>query len=155
MPVKPRQSFVDRYGDPYQTKVPDGHYRAGYLGFETGSPYGQKRNFAWFLITEEGPHHGKPIVRFYNEPARAWIPRSHNLFLDFSALTGLRPPARFTPDDFLKGTEVLAAVITVRERIQGKRRIELPGALHYSKIERLLKYTAGSPPCARSEEKKK
>ena len=57
-------------------------------------------------------------------------------------------------DDYLKGTEVLAEVVTVNERIQGRKRIKTPEALHYSKIERLIKYTAGSPPCARAGVKK-
>ena len=148
---KKERSFVERYGDPYQTKVPDGQYRVAYLGCEQGSLYGHRRIFAWLQINEEGPHHGKPILRFYNVPKREWTPRSHNLYIDYSTLTGLRPPTRFSPDDFLKGTEVLAEVVTVRGRIQGRKRVELPEALHYSKIERLLKYTAGSPPCARSE----
>ena len=153
-PRKEEKSFVDLYGDPYLTKVPERQYQVAYLGCERGSPHGKKRIFAWFQINEEGPHHGKPIVRFYNAPTREWIPRSHNLYLDFTVLTGLRPPTRFTPDDYLKGTEVLAEVVTVHERIQGRRRIEIPEALHYSKIERLLKYTAGSPPCTRSGKKK-
>jgi hypothetical protein len=144
--VKPKRSFADLYGDPYMTRVPNGQYRVGYLGFEKGVAYGQERWFAWFKITEEGAHFGKPIRRFYNAPTRSFIARSSNLAIDFLSLIELRPPSRFTPDDFLKGAEVLAEVVTVREANDGRRKIGLREEAGYSKIDRLIRITAGCPP---------
>ena len=46
---------------------------------------------------------------------------------------------------------MLAEVVTVKHRIEGKRRIEIPEALWYSKIDRFIRITAGSPPCMRSK----
>jgi hypothetical protein len=152
--VKPGKSFVDLYGDPYTTRVPDGQYRVGYLGFEQGVAYGQERWFAWFKITEEGPHFGKPIIRFYKAPTRSWTARSSNLALDFMRLIGLRHPSRFTPDDFLKGTEALAEVKGVREANDGRRKIVVKEEAGYSKISRLIRITAGAPPCLQARGKK-
>jgi hypothetical protein len=146
--------FADLLGDPYSTRVPDGQYRVGYLGFERGVAYGRERWFAWFKITEDGPHFGKPILRFYNAPTRAWTARSSNLAVDFIRLTGLRPPLRLKPDLFLKGTEVLAEIIGVREANDGRRKIVVQEDAGYSKIDRLIRITAGSPPCLQVRGKK-
>ena len=73
------------------------------------------------------------------------------LFLDYVALIGARPPSKgLQPADSLKGCEVLVATATVKHRIQGRRRVELPEDCWYSKIDRLVKITAGSPPCMRA-----
>jgi hypothetical protein len=137
-------------GDPYGTHAPEGQYRAGYDGYEAGWFSGQERWFAHFRITEPGEFHGNRLVRFYNVPRRSYLPRSHNLRLDFERLLGVAPSPRVTPDDFLKGTEVLVEVVTVTGHQQGRKRLERPAELHYSKINRLIRYTAGSPPCRRS-----
>ena len=104
--------------------------------------------FGHFQITEEGPHHGLPLLRFWNQPRKDFLPRSHNLFLDYVQLGGGRlPPGRLTPDKFLKGCEVLVEVVTVKSQRKGRRQIKLTEALWYSKIDRLIRITAGSPPC--------
>ena len=137
--------------DPYSTRVPDGQYRAGFIKWEKGTPYGARRWFGHFQINEPGEYFGLPIRRFWNEPQGPFLPRSHNLALDFMAVIGARPPSKgLKPSDFLKGCEVLVETATVRHQSQGRRRIELPEGCWYSKIDRLIRITAGSPPCMRS-----
>ena len=135
--------------DPYGTRIPDGQYRMMYERTESGVAFGARRWFAWFTISEPGPNFGLPIVRFYNVPKRPWLPRSHNLRLDYVQLTGRKPPSKLKPEDFLKGLEVLGEVVTVKRRAQGKRRVLQPEELWYSKVDRLVGITAGSPPCPR------
>ena len=132
--------------DPYQTRVPDGQYRVAFEKCEKGIAYGAPRWFVWFRITEPGPHIGLSILRFYNVPKRPWLPRTHNLWLDYEALIGPRPPSGLRPVDFLKGCEVLAEVVVVKHQRRGKKRVELHSDAWYSKIDRLIRITAGSPP---------
>lgn len=133
--------------DPYSTLIPDGQYRAAFLRCEKGSAYGAPRWFVWFQITEPGPYLGLPILRFYNVSKRSWLPRTHNLALDYMALFGCRLPSQLKPENFLKGCEVLVEIVTVKHQTHGKRRVELPERCWYSKIDRLIRITAGSPPC--------
>ena len=136
--------------DPCSVRVPDGQYRAMYVDCESGSPYGGPRLFAWFKITEPGEFMGLEIPRFYNTPRRPFLPRTHNLWKDYVALIQSRPPTRgLTLDHFLKGCEVLVATATVKRQSEGGRWIELPEDCWYSKIDRLIRITAGSPPCIR------
>lgn len=138
----------NRCNDPYGTLVPEGEYRAVFLRRETGFPHGRTVWFCHFQITEEGPHHGKRLLRFWNEPRKDFLPRTHNLFLDYVQLGGGRlPPGRLTPEQFLKGCEVAVEVVTVKSKHDGRRVIELPKGLWYSKIDRLVRFTAGCPPC--------
>ena len=137
--------------DPYSTRVPDGQYRVAFDKFEKGCAFGSKRWFGHFRITEEGEYFELPLLRFWNEPSGAFLPRSHNLALDFMAVVRTRPPSRgLKPSDFLKGCEVLAEVTTVRHQSQGRNRIETPEACRYSKIDHLIRILAGSPPYMRS-----
>ena len=138
-------------GDPYSTLVPDGRYSAAFVGLEKGVVYGQRRWFGYFQITDLGPYHGCTLVRFWNEPRSRFLPRTHNLSLDFVALIGRRPPSSgLKPDAFLKGCEVLVEVLTVKHRSDGHRKVLLPEDLWYSKIDRLIRITAGVPPCGLS-----
>ena len=134
--------------DPCAALIPDGQYRATYIGYEHGRPYGEQRWFAQFKITELGEHVGNVVTRFYNVPRGPYLARTSNLSMDFVDLIGRRPPTRgLTPDRFLKGCDVLVQTATVKHRIEGRRRIELPWDCWYSKIDRLIRITAGSPPC--------
>jgi hypothetical protein len=127
--------------------VPEGRYRLAYVSWEKGCVYGREVWFVLFQITEEGSFFGLLVLRYYNAPKRPWLPRSSSLALDFEAISGgLRPPANLRPDMFLKGCEVLAEVATVRHRIQGSRRVEIPETRRYSKVDRIIRLTAGSPP---------
>lgn len=134
-------------GDPYE-RVPDGQYRAVFDHVEQGVVGGQRKLFGHFRITEEGPHHGKTLVRFWNEPRGKFLPRTHNLYKDFVALIRRRPPSSgLKPEDFLKGCEVLVETSTVK-RASGRRGMEIqPEDCWYSKIDRLIRITAGCPPC--------
>ena len=107
--------------------------------------HGSRRWFVHFQITEPGEHFGERILRFYNAPRGPYVPQSHNLALDYMSLIGRRPSARLKPADFLKGCEVLALVVTVKRNAKCKG--DLPQACHYSKIDRLIRITAGRPPC--------
>ena len=107
--------------DPYRTRVPDGQYRVVFVKCEKGVAYGMPRWFVWFRIIEEGPHFGKLIVRFYNVPRGSFLPRSHNLNIDFMSLTGRRTPRNLKPEMMLKGCEVLAEVVTVKHQTRGSR----------------------------------
>ncbi len=135
--------------NPQDTRVPDGRYRVGYVKWERFNCYGTKRYSVTCTITEDGEYFGLPLYRYYNEPTKAWLPRTHNLWLDYTALIPERPPRRFTPESFLKGCEVLAEVVTVKQQTQGRKRVEIPEALWYSKIDNFIRITAGSPPCMR------
>jgi hypothetical protein len=137
--------------DPYATRIPDGQYRAAFITLETGFAFGSRRWFGHFKITEHGKFFELPLLRVWNEPRGAFLPRSHNLALDFMAVIGTRPPSQgLEPSDFLKGCEVLVETATVRHQTQGRRRVELPEDCRYSKIDRLIRLTAGSPPCMSS-----
>jgi hypothetical protein len=132
--------------DAQTTLVPEGTYRMTYLMCEKGVAFGAPRYFVHFRITEPGEHFGLPIIRYYNVPrTNRPLPRSHNLWIDFTRLFGRRPPNRLTPQMFLKGCEVLARVVTVKHRHDGGRRVELPKALWHSRIEALVRITAGWP----------
>jgi hypothetical protein len=130
--------------DPYATLIPEGQYRVIWQKTETGRVQGGDRFFVHFIVSEPGEYQGLPLRRFYNVPKGRLLPRSHNLAQDFMALTNRRPPSRLKPDQFLKGCEVLAEVTTVKRSLQ---RRELSEDTHYSKIDRLIRITAGSPPC--------
>ena len=108
--------------DPYSTLVPDGQYRAVYLGYEKATPYGQPRWIARFRIIEPGPYMGLGLLRFYNVPKGRFLPRSHNLSLDYVNLMRRRPPTTgLTPDQY-KGCEVLVKTTTVKHRLEGGKR---------------------------------
>jgi hypothetical protein len=134
--------------DPCSTRVPDGSYRAAYVACEDGKPHGVPRWFVHFKITEPGEHFGLVLIRFYNVPRGAFLARTHNLWIDYQTLIGGRPPPQgLTPEAFLKGCEILVKTKTVKHRVEGRKRIELPEDCWYSKIDRLIRITAGSPPC--------
>ena len=134
--------------DPYSTLLPEGQYLTAYVDCEQGHAFGSRRWFGHFRITEFGEFQGQTLLRVWNEPRRDFLPRSHNLYLDYVQLIGRRPPSRgLKPDDFLKGCEVLSEVVTVRHRIDGRRKIPFPEDCRYSKISRLIRITTGSPPC--------
>ena len=136
--------------DPYKL-IPEGRYRASFVRVDSGIAYGQRRLFGIFRITEEGPHFGVQITRFWNEPRGRFLPRTHNLYKDFVALIGKRPPLRgLKPEDFLKGCEVLVEVTTVKNTNDGRRMVIQPEDCWYSKIARLILTTAGVPPCGRA-----
>lgn len=132
--------------DPTSTLIPEGQYGVIFRECESGIAFGTRRYFAHFSISEPGEFMGLPLIRFYNEPRGRILPRSHNLSLDFTTLFERRPPRNLKPEDFLKGCEVLAQVVTVRHRVAGRRRIQLADELHYSRIDALLRVTAGWPP---------
>lgn len=135
------------HSDPYQ-RVPDGQYRAGLVRVEKGFAYGQRRLFGYFRITEDGPSQGTELVRFWNEPRGSFLPRTHNLYKDFVTLIGRRPPqSGLKPEEFLKGCEVLIEVVTVKKSSDGRRMQLLPEDCWYSKVDRLIRITAGCPPC--------
>jgi hypothetical protein len=137
--------------DPYATRIPDGQYQAAFVRLEKGFAFGSPRWFGHFKITEHGEFFGLALLRVWNEPRGAFLPRSHNLALDFMAVTGTRPPSKgLKPSDFLKGCEVLVETATVRHQTRGRQRVELPEDCWYSKIDRLIRLTAGSPPCMSS-----
>lgn len=141
--------------DPFDTLIPEGEYRVGYVGYTTGKPYGRTVYFAVFKITELGNLNGLPILRFYNAYDTPRIARSSNLFLDYSVITGGRPPRGVTPGLFLDGCEVLAEVVTVKASGGGQPRAEVAEGLRYSKIRRVLRVVAGTPRCARLAPRKR
>ncbi len=129
--------------NPQETLVPEGEYSVAFLRCEKGFAFGDERWFAHFQIIDEGPYQGLLLIRYYNKPRGKTLPRTHNLWLDYTALFDRRPPKNLKPKQFLKDSVVCAQVITVRHATRGKKREELPEALHYSKIERLLRIEAG------------
>ena len=132
--------------DPRDTLVPEGNYLVVFEKCEQARAFGSVRLFVHFRITE-GPEQGKLLLRAYNPPARGKsLARSSNLFLDYSALIGRRPPKKLRPSDFLAGCEVKARVVTVARRQDANGRWEeTPEGIHYSKIDRLIEITAGWP----------
>ncbi len=146
---KRRGSLADQFGDPYGTLVKAGEYRCFFRGVEIGRVYGTERLFCWFTISPDEKGGDKPLLRIYNALRRPFVPRSHNIFLDYWALTGRRPPPTVKPQDYLEGCEVLARVVTVHENQKGRRGVT-PSGPPYSKIDGLIKITAGTPPCLRN-----
>ena len=133
---------------PYETHIPEGEYQVALIRCETGNVYGSARWFGHFQIVEDGQFFGLPIFRFWNRPKGKFIARTSNLAIDFMNVAGRRPPSTgLTPEKFLKGCQVLAHVVTVRHRNEERQRVELPEACWYSKIDRIIKLTAGRPPC--------
>jgi hypothetical protein len=128
-----------------ETWVPEGYYHVIFERCETGVVYGSKKYFAHFRITD-GEHQGKPLVRFYNEPTRKKLARSHNMFSDYLQLIGRLPPSNLKPADFLSGCEVKARVVTVERRQVDGRWTSVPDDVRYSKIDRLLSISSGWPP---------
>ena len=143
-----RVSMPEKYGDPYGTLVEPGNYVCWYRGVERGFAFGEERLFAYFTIAEEEDQEGAgmPLWRVYNAFKRAFVPRTHNMSMDFWSLTGRRPPATLKPDYFLKDCQVLASVVTVGERKQSRRAPD-PIGPPYSKIDSLKRITLGTPPC--------
>ena len=141
----------EKYGDPYGTLVTPGKYRVFFRGTDSGYVYGSERLFCWFTISPDEKGDGQPLLRIYNTLRRPFVPRSHNIFLDYWALTGRRPPPTVKPAHFLEGCEVLAQVVTVHGNQKG-RRGAAPIGPPYSKIDGLIKITAGTPPCLRRRE---
>ena len=139
----------EKYGDPYGTLVKPGEYCCVYVGDDRGYAFGSERLFCWFRISPYQEGAEKFLVRFYNVFRRSFVPRSHNISLDYWALTGRRPPATVKPRDYLEGCEVLAKVVTVSGD-QKARRGSKPTGPPYSKIDGLIKITAGTPPCLRN-----
>ena len=134
--------------DPYGTLVPPGEYRVTFVRREESRAFGSLRWFCWFRITEPGPYFGSPLLRFYNVPRGRFLPKSHNLAIDYINVIEQRPPARgLKPENFLKDCEIRAKVVTVTHRVTAKGRVKQPEAVHYSKIDRLIRITAGCPPC--------
>ena len=78
-------------------------------------------------------------------------PNFRQQVLDYFAIVGTRPPPSLTPDTFLKGCEVLVEVKTVKHLIVGNKKILADEIVWYSKINRLIKLTAGTPPCMRAK----
>jgi hypothetical protein len=133
---------------PYETIVPEGKYEVAFIRCEEGTAYREKRWFGHFEIVDLGnQHHGKPVLRFWNIP-KGRVARTSNLFRDYVAVTNRRPPMQgIKPDKFLKGCIVEVEVVTVEHRNEGRQRIKFPESCHYSKINRILRRTAGTPPC--------
>ena len=145
----------DRDGEeqlnPQHTLVPEGDYQVAYRGYETASAFTRVVLFVRCEIIDDGPYRGLPLLRYYNKPRPDRpLARSHNLALDYMALSGRRPPNKLKPDQLLSGCIVLARVVTVRERHEGKRVVVLPEGAHYSKIDAFLHVVTGCPPCMRS-----
>ena len=153
-------------GDPFSTLIPDGQYRVAFVSEESGQVFDRRVWFIRLAITEPGEHHGKPLLRFYNmPPGKRRLARSSNLWRDYLQLTCRRPPSRgCRPSELLAGCEVLAEVVTVTERAISKQereelkrqgakkippRVPIPPAARYSKVDRLLAITAGTPRCLR------
>jgi hypothetical protein len=133
--------------DPLTTQIPDGQYRVAFKKWEKGCAFGSTRWFGLFVVVEPGPYFELPILRFWNEPHGPFLARTHNLFDDYVAVIGKRPPSRgLKPSDFLKGAVVLVETTTVKGQRQRGRRIERPEDCWYSKIDRIIRLTDGCPP---------
>jgi hypothetical protein len=145
------KSLADQFGDPFGTLVKSGEYRCFYRGCETGFAFGSQRIFCWFTISPDQGESEKPLIRVYNALRRSFVPRSHNIARDFYAITGLRAPADVKPDDYLLDCEVLAQVTTVNAKNSraGRGAQQRDLGPPYSKIDAVLKVTAGTPPCMR------
>ena len=144
-----QKPLADRFGDPYGTLVDPGKYRCFYRGVERGFVYGVERQYCWFTLSPDEEGAEKPLIRFYNPICKPFVPRTHNIFKDYWALTGRLPSHTVKPDDYLSGCELLVSVVTVHEknakgRKNGARKNPGPP---YSKIDALIKITLGTPPC--------
>ena len=143
------QPMID---DPFNTLVPEDEYEVALIRCDRAVAYGSQRWFGHFKFVEPGEFFELPILRVWNCPKRNVLARSSNLALDYMNVVCRRPPSTgLTPDQFLKNCTVLAQVVTVKHRTEGRRRIEAPEPCWYSKIARIIKLTAGTPPCMQTQ----
>ncbi len=146
--------------NPLSTLVPEGEYALVFVKEELASNFGRD---VWFVTMQiaEGEHQNKRVLRFYSKPRKgAHLARSSSLSQDYMAMTGLRPPSKgFRPSELLRGVQVDAHVVTVKDRPPTKRdierlrsqkkailpRIEIPPAARYSRVDSIHRIIAGSP----------
>lgn len=129
--------------DPMRTLVPEGEYRVICERISRQFMYGRLNWFVLFRISEEGPHFGRPLLRFYAVP-RGRLARSSNLFRDYMAVKKRLPPAKgLRPDSFLLNREFVVRVVTVKTGMDGKRRVSTPEACRYSRIDGIVRSTTG------------
>lgn len=132
----------DALGKP----LPVGDFVLGYKRTDVGHAFGREFWIVHFVVAE-GEHAGRIVPRFYNPP-RGRLARSSNLWRDFVALTGKRPPSNgFGPAWLLKDCRVVARVAMVKDRPGPKgKRVPMAECEWYSRVESFVRIESGQPP---------
>jgi hypothetical protein len=145
----PRLVAVPNREDAYSTLVHDGEYE---VAFASADRFEMWRRPVWSLlfVMLNGDAVGRPILGFLNVPPKDRRPTPGWAFsCMYTVATGRRPPhglARWNPERFLAGCAFNARVRVVKRDSNGAPR---PESASYSRVQALLKLTAGCPPCVR------
>ena len=149
---RPHLSAVkDSNLDPRETLVPEGVYVVAFDHLEKKFLHGGNKWFGHFTIVSPEEFSQTPILRYWNEPKGAYLAQGHHLYRDFMNVTKLKPPKKgLKPADFLEDCQVEVKVVTVDSYSDGGERIMKPESCWTSKISRIIRITAGCPPCMRN-----
>jgi hypothetical protein len=131
--------------DLCETLLPPGNYHVGLVG---------EKRFRWFqrptwllaFVVTSGPHSGISLPMWLRIPEDERIRAAHRMAAAWVVGTGRRAPrdlARRRPSSFLGDCEFVARVRTVSKDVHG---VERPEEASYSRVEFLIRRTAGCPP---------
>jgi hypothetical protein len=130
--------------------VPQGEYEVFFAEEKRISWFNRQVWLCVFRISE-GEYAGVVLPMWLNiPPGRQPIRRGHAMAQAYVVSTGRRPPrdlGRSRPSWFLGDCAFLAYVRTVRRDMNG---VERPEEASYSRVNHLIKRTAGTPPCLRA-----
>lgn len=133
--------------DPYSTLIPAGAYDVGFLKAERQRNFGKSSNLIFMRILD-GPEADRVILFPVPCIPEGSPPRPNFKYSQlWVACTDRRPPRdlwRRRPKNFMSGCCFRVSVCTVTNDSRGELR---PDQLHYSRIEKVLKRIAGTPPC--------
>ncbi len=130
--------------------VPSGRYLAAYLGATKFNFKGTDRWAVTFSIVQPGDHFGVllNLYLYYPRSGRRST-KGSQWRMAYETATERKAPrdlVRHSPEWFLSGCEFEVRVIDVKTNSHGVVR---PKHLVSSKIEAILRRTAGTPPCLR------
>ncbi len=130
--------------DGTEVLVPDADYEVVFAGERKVRYFGSDRWVLAFQVTEG--FYGGELLPLWLKVPDGRVRISHAMALAYSVATDLRAPqnlARLRPSRFLGDTAFMARTRTIKKNLHG---VERPEALHYSRIDFLIKRTAGCSP---------
>jgi hypothetical protein len=146
------------FPDLFRAQVPEGIWRAGYVGHRLAHRFKGRAVFdvAFKLIapvdvrhppSELGNFFGKIVPRFVNKLSKRDKPSLQSTMArDYRICVELLPPRHIhllNPREIYSGIEVEVEIVDIRVDSKG---IAVPEGARYSKIENVLRRTAGRPP---------
>jgi hypothetical protein len=132
---------------PFAAPLPEKEYELALERVVRVTVWKRRVLFGHFKVLSADEHLGRVVLRFWNVPSSAYLPRTSSLFRDYLAVFGKRPPMRpFDPTWAFGGCRVLGVVRTVDMRVEKGERVPMADAEKYSKIERLVAFVSGRSP---------